>query len=136
MQFTGVMKKYKLGYKFKSEPISFSQQNVTEYANASGDQNPIHTNNEFASKTIFKETIAHGMMIGAFLGEIIFLEYKDKWLENGSIDIKFKAPIFMNEKIQAFAEVTNNENQIIKLNVSVIKNDGTEAIKGYATIKI
>ena len=46
------------------------------------------------------------MMIGAFLGEIIFLEYKDKWLENGSIDIKFKAPIFMNEKIQAFAEVT------------------------------
>ena len=71
------MKKYKLGYKFKSEPISFSQQNVTEYANASGDQNPIHTNNEFASKTIFKETIAHGMMIGAFLGEILFLEYKD-----------------------------------------------------------
>ena len=42
----------------------------------------------------------------------------------------------MNEKIQAFAEVTNNENQIIKLNVSVIKNDGSEAIKGYATIKI
>ena len=109
---------------------------MTEYANASGDQNPIHINKEFASKTIFKETIAHGMMIGAFLGEIIFLEYKDKWLENGSIDIKFKAPIFMNEKIQAFAEVTNNENQIIKLNVSVIKNDGTEAIKGYATIKI
>ena len=102
------MKKYKLGYKFKSEPISFSQQNVTEYANASGDQNPIHTNNEFASITIFYETIAHGMMIGAFLGEILFLEYKDKWLENGSIDIKFKAPIFMNEKIQAFEFVNNN----------------------------
>ena len=52
------MKKYKLGYKFKSEPIKFSQQNVIEYANASGDQNPIHINKEFASKTIFKETFS------------------------------------------------------------------------------
>ena len=76
------------------------------------------------------------MMIGAFLGEIIFLEYEGKWLESGSIDIKFKAPIFMDEKIQVFGEVINDENKIIKLNVSVIKNDGTEAIKGYATIKI
>ncbi|MFL2767937.1 MAG: MaoC/PaaZ C-terminal domain-containing protein [Dehalococcoidia bacterium] len=130
------MKKYNKGYKFKSDLIKFSQQNVSEYANASGDQNPIHINKEFASKTIFKETIAHGMMIGAFLGEIIFLEYEDKWLESGSIDIKFKAPIFMDEKIQVFGEVINDENKIIKLNVSVIKNDGTEAIKGYATIKI
>ena len=130
------MKKHNIGYTFKSELIKFSQQNVTEYADASGDQNPIHINKEFASKTMFKKTIAHGMMIGAFLGEIIFLEYEDDWLENGSIDIKFKAPIFMDEKIQAFGEVINNENKIIKLKVSVIKNDGTEAIKGYATIKI
>ena len=130
------MKKYNIGYKFKSDLIKFSQQNVSEYANASGDQNPIHINKEFASQTIFKETIAHGMMIGAFLGEIIFLEYEDKWLDSGSIDIKFKAPIFMDEEIQVFGEVINDENKIVKLNVSVIKNDGTEAIKGYATIKI
>ena len=130
------MKKYNIGYKFKSDLIKFSQQNVSEYANASGDQNPIHINKEFASQTIFKETIAHGMMIGAFLGEIIFLEYEDKWLDSGSIDIKFKAPIFMDEEIQVFGEVINDENKIVKLNVSVIKNDGTEAIKSYATIKI
>jgi acyl-CoA hydrolase len=66
---------------------------------------------------------------------MLFNEYGDSWLISGSIDIKFKSPIYMDETIATYGEVVTSENNIIKLNVSITKNDGTEAIKGYATIK-
>ena len=129
------MNKYQKGYKTKSQAMTITQPKVISYAYSSGDINPIHINSEFAKKTMFKKTIAHGMMIGAFLGEMLFSEYGDVWLTSGSIDIKFKSPIYMDETIETYGEVVTSENNIIKLNVSITKNDGTEAIKGYATIK-
>ena len=130
------MKKYTQGYRLKSHSMKVTQNNVIMYSEASGDNNPIHINQEFASKSMFKESIALGMMIGAFLSEFLFSEFGDAWLKKGSIDIKFKLPIFMNEDITATSTVSNIENNMIKLNIAVIKKDGTEAVKGYATVKI
>ena len=130
------MKKYTQGYILKPHSMKVTQNDVIMYSEASGDKNPIHINQNFASKSMFKETIAHGMMIGAFLSEFLFNEFGNKWLEEGSIDIKFKLPIFMNENITATSTISSIENNIIRLNISVLKKDGTEAVKGYATVKI
>ena len=130
------MKKYTQGYILNPYSMKVTQNDVIMYSEASGDKNPIHINQNFASKSMFKETIAHGMMIGAFLSEFLFNEFGNAWLEEGSIDIKFKLPVFMNENITATSTVSNIENNIIRLNISVLKKDGTEAVKGYATVKI
>ena len=60
-------------------------------------------------KSIFKNTIAHGMMIGGILSEMLFAEYGDLWLSKSSIDIKFKAPVYMNEEITTYGKVIKNE---------------------------
>ena len=130
------MKKYTQGYMLKPQSMKVTQNDVIMYSEASGDKNPIHINQNFASKSMFKETIAHGMMIGAFLSEFLFNEFGNAWLEEGSIDIKFKLPVFMNENITATSTISSIENNIIRLNISVLKKDGTEAVKGYATVKI
>ena len=53
------MKKIKLGDCF-SLVRAFSKSEVLLYAKLSGDLNPLHTDEEFASKTIFKKPICHG----------------------------------------------------------------------------
>ncbi len=129
------MNKFSSGYKLKSIKSKIIQTNVTNYAKASGDLNPIHLDKTFAKKSIFKNTIAHGMMIGGILSEMLFAEYGDLWLSKSSIDIKFKAPVFMNEEIITYGEVVNNENNKLKIDLVVEKNNGTEAIKGFAIIE-
>ena len=106
------MNKFSCGYKLKSIKNKIIQTNVNNYAKASGDLNPIHLDKSFAKKSIFKNTIAHGMMIGGILSEMLFAEYGDLWLSKSSIDIKFKAPVFMDEEIITYGEVINNENNI------------------------
>ena len=129
------MNKFSCGYKLKSIKNKIIQTNVNKYAKASGDLNPIHLDKSFAKKSIFKNTIAHGMMIGGILSEMLFAEYGDLWLSKSSIDIKFKAPVFMDEEIITYGEVINNENNKLKIDLVVEKNNGTEAIKGFAIIE-
>lgn len=129
------MNKFSCGYKLKSIKNKIIQTNVNNYAKASGDLNPIHLDKSFAKKSIFKNTIAHGMMIGGILSEMLFAEYGDLWLSKSSIDIKFKAPVFMDEEIITYGEVINNENNKLKIDLVVKKNNGTEAIKGFAIIE-
>ena len=129
------MNKFTCGYKLKSIKNKIIQKNVNNYAKASGDLNPIHLDKLFAEKSIFKNTIAHGMMIGWILSEMLFAEYGDLWLSKSSIDIKFKAPVYMNEEIATYGEVVNNENNKLKIDLVVKKNNGTEAIKGFAIIE-
>ncbi len=129
------MNKFSCGYKLKSIKNKIIQTNVNNYAEASGDLNPIHLDKSFAKKSIFKNTIAHGMMIGGILSEMLFAEYGDLWLSKSSIDIKFKAPVFMDEEIITYGEVINNENNKLKIDLVVEKNNGTEAIKGFAIIE-
>ena len=129
------MNKFSCGYKLKSIKNKIIQTNVNNYAKASGDLNPIHLDKSFAKKSIFKNTIAHGMMIGGILSEMLFAEYGDLWLSKSSIDIKFKAPVFMDEEIITYGEVINNEHNKLKIDLVVEKNNGTEAIKGFAIIE-
>ena len=129
------MNKFSCGYKLKSIKNKIIQTNVNNYAKASGDLNPIHLDKSFAKKSIFKNTIAHGMLIGGILSEMLFDEYGDLWLSKSSIDIKFKAPVFMDEEIITYGEVINNENNKLKIDLVVEKNNGTEAIKGFAIIE-
>ena len=54
------MNKFSCGYKLKSIKNKIIQSNVNNYAEASGDLNPIHLNKSFAKKSIFKAPLING----------------------------------------------------------------------------
>lgn len=42
--------------------FSFTQNEVNRFAEVTGDKNPIHLDEEYAGKTIFKRRIIHGLL--------------------------------------------------------------------------
>lgn len=44
---------------------------LVKYAGASGDYNPLHTDDDFAKKIGMQGVIAHGMLVMGFLGEYV-----------------------------------------------------------------
>jgi len=87
----------------KLTPIEMkvTQSRIDDYAKASGDFNPIHTNQEFASQSHFGRTIAHGMLIAALVSNLMSKNFSNVWTESGKLKVRFRAPVYADETVIA-----------------------------------
>lgn len=76
-----------------------TQQKINDFAELSGGTDPIHIDPEYAAKTEFKSTLAHGLMQVGYISEILYTCFGQAWLSNGTMNIKFVAPVKVNEEI-------------------------------------
>lgn len=67
-----------------------TQETINLYAEASGDFNPIHIDESFASGTPFGGTIAHGMLSLAYVSEMMTSAFGQSWLSGGRVRARFK----------------------------------------------
>ena len=61
--------------------IKITQEMINDYAEASKDYNPIHIDEEFASKSLFKSRIAHGMLTISIIMEYLYKIYSKKIID-------------------------------------------------------
>ena len=50
---------------------TLTETDIVLFAGISGDNNPVHINEEFASNTAFSGRIAHGMLTAAFISTVL-----------------------------------------------------------------
>jgi acyl dehydratase len=103
-----------------------TRADVQAYANASGDQNPLHLSDEAARAAGFPGVIAHGMFSMGHLATCLVA-----WAGEGSalarMRVQFRAPVFMDETIVAGGRVTavDAERRTATLDVWVtVERDG------------
>ena len=117
-----------------------TQERIEAYANASGDFNPIHLDAEFAKTTQFGQRIAHGMLVLAFVSEMLASNFPDTWHSGGRLKVRFRAPVLPGETVAVFGEVTgisNSDGQsVLQLAIGCRKPDGSEAISGEASVPV
>ncbi len=98
------MSKIKLGDSY-TEKVRYTQANVDTFAQISGDNNPIHVNPEYASKSIFGRCVVHGFFAGAVFSKV----FGTQWPGEGTIylyqEMKFQAPVFVEQDYTAIFEV-------------------------------
>jgi len=78
---------------------------VKAYADAGGDQNPLHQDDAFARSVGFPGIIAHGMFTMGHMAAIVVAWAGDAEAVR-SISAQFRAPVFMGEEIVAGGRVT------------------------------
>ena len=80
------------------------REDVKAYADASGDQNPLHQDDAFARSVGFPGIIAHGMFTMAHVVKAV-----TDWIGDpgalASIDVQFRAAVFMDETLEAGGEI-------------------------------
>lgn len=125
-----------IGVGFKaSETIKISDAMVRKFAEMSGDYNPIHLDDNFASTTRFKKRIAHGMILGALTSRVL----NDK-LGSGGIylgqSLKFINPVYIDDEVTIELHLTRLHKTRGLGSVETIakKQDGEVVMKGEATI--
>lgn len=113
-----------------------TQAQINAYADASGDRNPLHLDEAFARTTQFGGTIAHGMLVLAFLSEMLTGAFGRSWLETGRLKVRFRAPARPGDSIHATGHVTKIEGARVTCQVSCTNGAGETLISGEAEVSV
>ena len=111
---------------------------VRAFAEISGDYNPIHLDEEFASNTRFGRRIAHGMLSGAFISAVLGYEFHERKIVYLSQKMKFVSPVFIGDTITTTATVKHirEERGIVTLETNCTNQDGTVTVQGEAMVMV
>jgi acyl dehydratase len=104
-----------VGTALPEEIVYLDRALLKAYADASGDQNPIHQNEEFALSVGLPNVIAHGMLTMALVGK-----YVTNW-SGGSAGVKEFGARFIKPVI-----VPADEKVDLTINATVIEVNGEE----------
>ena len=115
---------------------SVSQDQIIKYASVSGDSNPLHLDQEFASTTQFGGVIAHGMLTLAFISEMLTKAFGKAWLETGSLKVRLKGAARPGDIITAWGTITRADFDGLEAYVGVNNHKGDELIGGLAAVKL
>ena len=94
------------------------REDVKAYADASGDQNPLHQDDAFARSVGFPGIIAHGMFSMAQVAKAVTDWAGDPGALK-SIDVQFRAVVFMDETLVARAEVASKDKDTRRVRLKV-----------------
>jgi 3-hydroxybutyryl-CoA dehydratase len=115
-----------------------TDQLIRDFAELSGDHNPIHLDEEFAKATRFGQRIAHGMLSGAFISAVLGNEFKNRKILYLSQTMRFTAPTFIGDTITTTATVTGlrEEKGIVTLATECTKQTGEVTLTGESVVMV
>lgn len=108
---------------------------IVMYAGASGDYNPVHTDEPFATKVAGYPTVfAHGMLTMGLTGRMLTNYVGDGRLTE--FGVRFTSQVFPGDTLQSTATVESIENGLVNLSVSTTNQNGVEVAKGTAQARV
>ncbi len=83
---------------------SLTEADVIEFADLTGDHNPLHLDEEFAKRTRFKGRIVHGMLTASFLSTVVAIMPGPGTIYL-SQSLAFHAPVRIGDTVEAHVTV-------------------------------
>jgi acyl dehydratase len=112
---------------------TLTQADFDAFASLSGDDNPIHVDPEFSSRTRFGRTVSHGMLLSTVLRGL--LDELAPGARQVSQKLMFPAPTFADDAMRFSVSVKSDDGRhvVTELNCERIE-DGVVTCSGEATL--
>ena len=108
---------------------------IVQYAGASGDYNPVHTDELFTKEVAGYPTVfAHGMLTIGMTGRMLTNYVGDGRLTE--YGVRFTSQVFPGDSLDSTATVTAIRDGLVDLEVSTVNQKGVEVAKGSATARL
>ena len=117
---------------------TISESDVYQYAEITGDKNPVHINSVAAEKTIFKGRVVHGLLSAGLVSAVIGMQLPGPGTIYISQSLNFKAPVRIGDTVTARVEIKEIivEKKRVKLLTTCAIQDGTLVLVGEALVMV
>ncbi len=112
---------------------------LVQYAGASGDYNPLHTDEVYTTKVAgYPSVFAHGMLTMGMTGRMLTDYVGDARLTK--YGVRFTSQVWPGDTLDSTATVKaltgTNEAPLVELDVSTVNQNGVVVLSGYAEARI
>ncbi len=112
---------------------------IVQYAGASGDYNPVHSDEKFVTEVAGYPTVfAHGMLTMGMTGRVL-----TDWVGDGRLTdygVRFVNQVWPGDTLTATAEITDirteDGEQLADLTITTVNQDDTPVLTGTATARL
>lgn len=84
-----------------SHSQTITDKDIKAFASISGDNNPVHMDEEYASNTRFKKRIAHGLMSASYFSALFGTKLPGCGCVYVSQSLKFRRPVYLDDTVTA-----------------------------------
>ena len=118
---------------------NLSRTQLVMYSGASGDYNPLHTDEVYTTEVAgYPSVFAHGMLTMGLTGKMLTYYVGDGRLTK--FGVRFTNQVWPGDTLTATAVVTEirqeGDDRLVEMDVKTTNQDGTAVVSGYATAKV
>ena len=127
-----------LGARFRSPGHTLGEAHFLLFAGLTGDNHPIHYDEDYARRTPFGARVAHGLLVMAMsaLGASAHAQRLEAsmiaFLEQGC---RFRKPVLLGDTVHAEFEVAGLERKgdrgVLRLRIALLNQRGEEVLEGH-----
>jgi 3-hydroxybutyryl-CoA dehydratase len=120
----------------QSFEAELTQQNIDQFLAITGDNNPLHVDQEYARAKGFQDRVVYGMLSSSFYSTLVGVYLPGKYALLQGIDIQFVKPVFCGDSLKVYGKVTyiNEAYRQIEVKAQITNQHSVKISK--ATIKI
>ena len=117
---------------------TFSDKDVITFANLTGDNNPIHLDEEYAENSRFKKRLVHGILVSGLISAVLGMQVPGPGCIYINQTINFRAPVFLEDRITATVKVKSvrEDKPIVVLETVCTNQDNVVVIDGEAVLLV
>ena len=116
--------------------VQINESLINEFARISGDNNPLHMDERYATKTPFGKRICHGMLLASFFSKLIGMHLPGKNSLYFSQTLDFQLPCFLGDTVTLEGEVIDKSPStgIITIKTTVTNQINNCLVDGIAKV--
>lgn len=115
---------------------TITMADIRAFAALTGDENPLHLDEEFARGTRFGRPIAHGMLVAAMISTVLGRLLPGPGTIYLSQRLQFLRPVYPGDTITATVEVVHirEDKPVVTLSTYCRNQNGEEVLRGEAVV--
>ena len=120
----------------KKFQVHINEDLVNQFAELSGDFNPLHMNAHYSEKTKYGKRVVHGMLLASFLSRLVGMHLPGSQALYLQQSLKFKKPSFIDDFVTVIGEVVSVSEQlkIITLQTLIINQEEKILLEGESKV--
>jgi len=114
--------------------FTLSAADIERFADATGDRNPVHLDDEAGRAAGFAGRLAHGMLTASVFSRVLGTLFPGPGTIYLGQTLRFLAPVYPGVELTATVELLRRERRRATLATTVALGDGTRVLEGEAEV--